>query len=53
MKFTDLKIFSEKSISVNEGINYNTVGIAGLAEGMYFVRMDGEKGWQSGKVIIE
>ena len=46
------KVF-EKSISINEGINYNTVSIAGLAGGMYFVRMDGEKGWQGGKVVIE
>ena len=43
----------EKSISVNEGINYNTISSTGLAAGMYFVRMDGEKGWQSGKIVIQ
>ena len=46
------KVF-EKSISVNEGINYNTVSTTSLAAGMYFVRMDGEKGWQSEKIVIQ
>ncbi len=46
------KVF-EKSISVNEGVNYNTVSSTGLASGMYFVRMDGEKGCQGGKIVIQ
>ncbi len=49
---TGKKVF-EKSISVNEGINYNSVNCSGFASGMYFVRVDGVKGELRGRIVIE
>ena len=45
------KVF-EKNLSVNEGINYSSLNCEKFSSGMYLVKIESEKGWQSGKVFI-